>query len=93
MYVQTPFPIGPFTSRGEHPRVRYYEGTAQPFVSRRRVRGRWFTRRALLIIPRPHPQPSSPDFGGDLDDQPKLRHFVVVGEHVAFDGGREAALR
>ena len=46
MYVQTPFPIGPFTSRGEHPRVRYYEGSAQPFVSRRRGGRRWFTRRA-----------------------------------------------
>jgi hypothetical protein len=46
MYAQTPFPIGPFISRGEHPRVRYYEGSAQPFVARRRGGRRWFTRRA-----------------------------------------------
>jgi hypothetical protein len=36
---------------------------------------------------------STPDIVGDIDDEPELGHLVLVGEPVALDGRREAALR
>src|SRR5436305_10743360 len=35
----------------------------------------------------------SPDFLGDVDDQFELGDFLLVAQHVALDGGGEAALR
>src|SRR5437764_15155744 len=37
------------------------------------------------------PFTSAPDLGRDFDQQAELGHLVVVGEHVALDGGREPA--
>ena len=44
MYAQTPFPIGPFATRGEYPRIKLYDGW-KPSGPQRRYRFRWFTRR------------------------------------------------
>src|SRR3954466_12182358 len=36
---------------------------------------------------------AAPDLVGDLHHAPQLGHLLLVGEGVALDGGREAALR
>jgi hypothetical protein len=44
MYAQTPFPIGPFASRGDHPHAKLYDGWKP--APERRFRFRLFTRKS-----------------------------------------------
>src|SRR4051812_20312851 len=79
---------GPSVSGNPWPRLMAPVRTASADISANTV-----VRNSRIRSTRNGPSTSAPDLGSHLDQQPELGHFVVVGEHVALDGGREPALR